>query len=308
MNSKHFSEEDWRRAAEALQSGGMWDIDSFRDWLGWVETQEMLRQRYGDGWTLDDALQYIKPTDAPPASPRTTRAERKRARGFGARPTRENDGDDSDQTVLVNPQDIIGAEEFNRRVEDVVKKYVSHYTDIAPNDLSAIRDMASAEVAMEIVNQLMAAEMHDPQAVSRYNYALKLLSERARAIQKMLGIDRSAREQVAREQSDADKAIAVISEAGAWVESQMLMVYHCDILLGMFWTDFKEIEWHITSKCPRCGDTVEFVHIPSEEDLRAKEPEWVAREEAEYRQRELTALVSDVENDTDVEGEDVAVG
>ncbi len=73
------------------------------------------------------------------------------------------------------------------------------------------------------------------------------------------------------------------------LDHAMPITHQCDDVtnqfLGNVAFDFMEFPFSFRGTCPRCGGEIFIQHMPSEEDLRAVEPPWVAELEEEYREK-----------------------
>ena len=298
---KDFTSDEWNAAEQKLR-GSEFDLAGLKDWLAIPENQTRLAVAFGEGWTLDQALELcgIKASRATPPTPFQVKMAEPRDRSDGIRPTREAVGEMSDKVDLAS---LFDSEEFKRRVAARIAEYQHDFGEITTNDLATVRNLAGTEIGIDAVNQLLAESLGDPRKVSRYTHALKEMTELSIALQRSLGIDRVARSKAEEKQSDADKVLEIMRESGEWLERQGIRIEHCGILYGLYITDFREIPFTIAFTCPRCNEKVEIPHIPNDNDLRAVEPDWVALEEGQYRVRaalETAAQVLGDETDADL--------
>ena len=290
---KHFSEADWYIAEKQM---GDVPVAVFKDWLELPESISRVEQEYGEDWTLLDALKVMWPK---PRAPKLTYSYgKKKAAGLsGAKRSYKPPKDEEDETVAL----AITPEEFEARCQERVEKYTQFYMNIAPNDAAVINDLAAVEVEQEVLHGMMRDAMMNGRVTTanRIGYTLKGMSEQAGHLQKVLHIDRLTREREAERMSDADEVIAVIDDAGDWMEKHGLKLVHegCSpetvmgesrILFGIMLWDFMEVGVKIEWICPRCNQPVVFEHIPSAEELaETTEPEWVEAEEEEFRTKEV---------------------
>lgn len=270
MEPSRFNEVDFQEAQRSLEPyKGAMDLESFKEWLAWPETIQRLVDRYGPDYTIAQAVELAvggkkrkshKASDSQPAP----------AEAAPAPPELSPDTPDSQVRL-------------NRRLAE----YHQRFADITPNDRATILDLVTAELAAEETNRMLTEEfgkgVSDALRVSNLNQTLKLLSDRMRLLQRALGIDRATREREVKKRGEVDEVLDLMDAAGAWVENEAIRLVHCDTLYGYLITDFREQEAAVEWNCPACKERVRFEHVPTEEDLKANEPEWVAVEEEPYR-------------------------
>lgn len=278
MELDRFSAEQWDAVRERLRAKeGGWTEAGFSAWLAAPGTEEKLVMEYGEDWVLEQALTFA--TGGPLSLKRTGKRTRKRlAEAI------ERDEKRASEPVVDMP---VTVEELERRVEARYQSYLSAYEGITLNDMAMLRDLADAEVEREHFSRLMKSEMlrefPDANRIGRYSTALKEASARMQSIQKMLGIDKRTRDDSAEKRSDLEEVLGVIEAAGEFVEGHSVLVTHCNILIGQYVTAFLEFSVTITHTCPMCRAEVKVERKPTEEDLRAFEPEWIAEDESKYR-------------------------
>lgn len=290
MDVNRFSAADWEWIQRALADDPSFDLAGFRDWLTWPETEARLDERFGAEWSLPQALELVHepPSVTPPREDgfKQRRRAAARSRGQGLRPVQEKEPS-AENELEPEPTDPQADAELERKVRARVDEYLARFTDVTPNDLASIRDLAYAEITTESLNQALSRELAkgqpDQGRISRFTYSLKGLSEQTRSLQRMLGIDRATREKQARRRSDVDEVLDVIRSAGEWLEQQSFRLEHCGVLYGFLVTEFREAPASVTYQCSVCHQAVTVEHVPAAEDLRALEPEWVAQEEGQYQ-------------------------
>lgn len=275
-----------RALAEELLKDLPGGVAIYEEWIQLPESQARVDAKYGPDYTVEQAISVML---------RKRRVQINTRSVSGGSRSYKPPKDEEPEPVRIQ----IDPEEFKRLQQEKVNRYLTHYDKIAPNDLSVIQDLASVEVEQEKLHELQRETIisGDVVGAGRVAYSLKLMSDQARALQRHLHIDRLSREREAERQTEADKVLGVIDEAGAWVEQHGFLLDHLgcqpkgvigksDIRFGVLLWDFREIPFTLTWTCPRCGETVTFTHTPSEEDLKAIEPEWVNWEEEDYQVKE----------------------
>ncbi len=296
-----FDDLDWSGLADRLP--GNISLDDFKAWLDIEETQAQLAGKYGEEWTLDQALghmlQPVKPKRPYRKLDEMTRAQRKALdREVADQPDEAPEGPTAEPSVTWSG---IPQEEFDRRVDERLKEYSQWYKDIAPNDAALLKNLCFVEVSIAILNALNASEFArqepDSSTINRYSQALKGLNEQALSMQRNLHIDRATREREAAKLSEVEEALAEIDAAGEFAEQHALPLAHehcvtegvigeSKFLFGYLVWDFPEVEVAITWTCPRCGKQTHLIHRPDENDRKAVEPAWVCQEEEEFIARE----------------------
>ncbi len=304
---KQFAEHEWAELESHLAKLGNGITRAiFEEWLNLGETQAALAEKYGENYSVWQALSYMV---TPPTRTRASKllyekgTRGRKDRGLGGdrsyRPGKSEDGASDDDG---DPGGGLPEEEFNRRVQERLDDYLLAYKDVAPNDMASLRDLCLIEVNIELLNGLVAREYSkaspDGSKIGRYLYALKGASEQHRALQRSLHIDRATREREAAKASDVDEVLQIIDAAGEYVEEQGIPLIHTnctvegaqgksDIQFGFMLWSFRELPVKVEWVCPRCGERVQILHSPSEADLQAAaEPAWVGEEEALYRANE----------------------
>lgn len=316
-DTSRFTEADWKSAERNLldldrQYQVGWDMQAFKDWLEIEENVNAVRARYGDTWSLADAVVTI--FDRARTSGLSERRERaltgakkRKSRGTGLRPMRSLDEPTGEETVegedAQTPSEVnippLDQAEYDRMFNERLTEYQNRYVDRTPNDDASLDIMVNSEVTMRMLTRIRTAAMMstrpDSAMIARLTHSIKELSDQFAALQDKLGIGRAQRERKQESASDAEKILASVDEAGAWIERQSIRVEHCGILLGLYVTQFREVEWKIEGTCPRCGQEFDVQHVPTDEDKLAHEPAWVAEEEEEYKKRELAKAMAEFE-------------
>ncbi len=301
---KQFAEHEWAELESHLAKLGNGITRAiFEEWLKLDETQKTLVEKYGENYSLWQALSHmVKPPVRTRAGNLTFEQGTKKRRSRGLGGDRSYKADDEGEPESGDPGGGLPEEEFNRRVQQRMDDYLLAYKDVAPNDMASLRDLCLIEVNIELLNGLVAREYGkgepDGSKIGRYLYALKGASEQHRALQRSLHIDRATREREAAKASDVDEVMQVIDAAGEYVEEQGIPLVHygctiagaqgkSDIQFGFMLWVFRELPVDVVWLCPRCGQQVTVHHTPTAEDLRAAaEPAWVGEEEAHYRANE----------------------
>jgi hypothetical protein len=321
-----FTDQDWQLAETRLAEGENWDVETFKQWLAWDETQAKLASLHGAEWTMEQALDLALGKTQQPERARKIHGKPKPSaagrgvgdRSNGLRPLRSLEPDRPTAPSLsdepIETRDTrnehaapIDHAEYDALFAATLAKYLDSYVDRTPNDDAALRMMVNAQVTIALLEklrtQVLLDENVDSARVARFTHSIAEETKKFNELQAQLGIGRAQREKKQESASDADKVLQSLDDAGKWIEEQSIEVKHCGIMLGLLVTQFKEKEWRVSVVCPRCNELVSIQHVPTAEDLRANEPGWVAVEETEYRKRELAKQLSDAE-DALTEGEE----
>lgn len=271
MDLNRFKQDDWSEIRERLDAGeGGFNRSSFVAWLSMPDTENKLVERFGDGWSLGDALTLA--TGGPKV---VRRAGKKKQRG---------EVEDVPEIGQVPVDMRVGIENIESRVSVKVDLYEADFEDMTANDRASVKDLAYTEVALDELHRLrvieLAQQYPNSDSLKRYGETIKILSEQTRALQKMLDIDRATRLK-SKKKDAVDDVMEVIEAAGRWVEEESIEIKIGSTLIGFLVTDFPELEHRIMVKLPKEGWQT-FEYFPTEKAKRAIEPDWVGEEELRY--------------------------
>lgn len=291
MDTLYTDSPDWPEIAAILsQHPNGWTENGFVGWLKLPETTPRLIARYGDKWTLKQALELcvgkLEPQEEPGTPEKKKRRRRRNTlaleRGVVIDGSAQKEDADDEEGIDFNQM----LSDLDERVEAKVTEYLSRFEDVSPADISAVRDMVRAELSSEEIyhrlnREFLSTEPKDAR-IKIYTDSLKNLSQQTRALQVMLNIDRASRDQEANKRSDVDEVLEIVDAAGEWVKQNATEVVHCSTHIAWIVNDFKEFPDRYSTICPKCKRKIGFERKPNEIDLLAIEPEWVEQEEAVY--------------------------
>ena len=159
-------------------------------------------------------------------------------------------------------------------VEDRTNQYLKHFTNVTPNDMIGITEMARIELALGLVDQKLRRLGEKPVADISSNDIKTLaevkstLTKNLQSLEKSLGIDRASREQ----ESDVYVIVERVKrQARELIEKRRRELYcaNCakaDIktYLGflMFHYDANDVPFEFKTLCPKCGEPVVVVNHP----------------------------------------------
>ena len=264
---KRFSDTEWKSIAGDVEAIGM-EMDRFFDYVNRETTQQDLKERYGDAWTLADALNSVKPIVS-------KRDKRRR----------------SSEIVKTD------SPEFADEVEKRLAKYLEGATDIQAHDVSLMKQMVASEILAEKWLAALSSDRTNTDDIVSLSNALERARKTIVDIQRTLGIDRKKRQDDAEATSDVEKVLQIIEDAGQWVLENSIKIEHCDTLIGWVVNEFMgHSEMHLAVTCPKCFKVFQVDYVPSEEARnREQEPAWVAEEEALHEADDVTLEANDAD-------------
>lgn len=276
MDLNRFTDADWQPVRARLQKHeGGFDEAQFAIWLAFPETETRLQQAYGDSWTLEQALTLATGGENKDHKPK--RPRQRKAPAVEAPPPAPRPGSTEESL-----------QELENRVEARIVLYHGYFEDRSPNDEAAIRDLATTEIMLEVMNRRRLVEALAPvteassERISKLVADIAKLSDQHNKLQKLLGIDRLTRDREKEQKSDVEQVLEMIKDAAEWVEAECVPVVHCNRVLAHIYPDFREFPFEFKIICPKCEQVVVVRHAPSDEDRRAIQPEWVEQEEKEF--------------------------
>lgn len=270
MDLNRFTQTEWAAVRERLDAKeGGFDRSSFVAWLTGPDTEDRLIKRFGEAWTLGDALTLA------------TGGVSKRKAGKRQKEAAPEVEEVEEPTNLPL---AVAMEDLESRVSARVEEYLEGFEDVSVNDEASLRDLANAEVALGELNKLrlveLSKEFPNADTLKRMTESIKLLSEQTRALQKMLDIDRITRNAKQKKRESVEEIMDVMEQAGKWVEEEAIEIKVGTTLIGYLVTDFPELEHTVMVKMPGGWESVDYK--PTEKAKKAVEPNWIADEELRY--------------------------
>jgi len=162
-------------------------------------------------------------------------------------------------------------EQYERAVEERLALYLQDFEAPLQPDKFSLRTLASIDVWLEHIQRLKVQYVDEVTPVARKaRFALieeeKKLSAEARLLQKSLGIDRSTRDRRQKHEAGADTVTEIVKATEEWMDTQLIEVHHCDILMAWLWLGFPELGVDFVTICPRCKQEVRLEIEASDEN------------------------------------------
>jgi len=138
--------------------------------------------------------------------------------------------------------------------DDRLAQYLNAFDNPTPNDIESLRQLVTLEMQMEANREVMQQGTKDIDRLSDWVKLQGVLMKEHRAIQQVLGIERKGRK--TRTEKALDLVLDQIERAREFIEAKLIMVEHCNILMGWILNDFDELPWEYRARCPKCGKEV----------------------------------------------------
>ena len=144
-------------------------------------------------------------------------------------------------------------------IESKLAKYKEQLANLTPNDEAVLRQMATIEVQLGMLDEKLNTDEFDPDGVQKITLSKQRLLAEFRQLQTSIGLDRRSRE------GEEDDAVAIVQkfvrDAKNFVETYAVKITcpYCGqekvvINQGMIIFHFRDnVPWQWRSICPRCG-------------------------------------------------------
>jgi len=163
---------------------------------------------------------------------------------------------------------------FRQQIEDKVKWYLKDFEVPIGPDEDNLKNMASAQLRLDQINDVRLHQMAKPVRMQTTKAARDIFSSLAdeekgllgqvRLLQGAMGVDRPTRDRRASESTGVDRVQAIVQQAKEFLKDEVVEIKHCGIRIAWTWMGFPEEGVLIRTKCPRCGEVVEYEEKPQD--------------------------------------------